>query len=422
MTSSVSSISAAANLTFQEKLANYARLTIRVGVGLQAGQRLLIQSPIETAELTRLLVREAYAAGAKFVDVCWSDEAVTLAHFEDGPEDSFAEISKWRVDALMENSKAGGAVLAIRAVDPNLLSHVDSQRITTSQRAFATYRKPYMQEVMTNRVNWNLISAPVAGWAKLMFPELTEEEAVKKQWDAIFAVTRADQTDPVAAWQTHIENLRHRRELLTGRQYDALHLKGGETNLVVGLADDHVWGGGVSETAAGIAFTPNIPTEEIFTAPHRERVDGIAVSTKPLSYNGVLIDGIRMRFEKGRVVEVSAKSGEKTLKELVATDEGSQRLGEVALVAHSSPISQSGLFFYNTLFDENAACHIAIGSAYRFNVHGGTEMTTEDFLAAGGNDSLTHVDWMIGHDKLDVDGITKDGSREAVMRDGEFVL
>lgn len=410
------------SLPFQDKLNNYARLAIRVGVGLQQNQRLLIQSPIEAAELTRLLVAEAYAAGASFVDVCWSDDAVTLAQFRDAPDGSFEQFSKWRIDALLENAKSGGAVMAVRASDPNLLSNVDPKRVSTYQRALGPYRKPYMEEVMKNRVNWNLISAPVAGWAELMFPDASTEQALEQQWDAIFMATRADQPDPVALWQEHNSKLRARCEFLTGRQYEAIHFKGGETDLVVGLADDHVWAGGASETNSGITFNPNIPTEEVFTAPHYQRVDGVAASSKPLSYNGVLIDGIKMRFEKGRVVEVSATAGEQALKELVATDEGSQRLGEVALVPHSSPISQSKLFFYNTLFDENAASHIAIGSAYRFNINGGPEMSLDEFAAAGGNDSLVHVDWMLGSQQMDVDGISKDGSREAIMRAGEFVF
>ncbi|OOV14298.1 aminopeptidase [Deinococcus sp. LM3] len=409
-------------LTFEEKLRNYARLAVRVGVGVKPGQRLLVQAPVETAQLARLVVREAYAAGASFVDVRWDDDDVQLARFELAPDGTFDQISRWRVDAEIETAEAGGAVLAIRATNPNLLGGVDAERVATHQRTLAAYRRPYTAQVMTNRLNWNLISAPVSGWAELMFPDASAEQAVAQQWDAIFAATRADQPDAVALWEAHLGDLKRRRDLLTGKQYAALHFRGGGTDLTVGLADDHVWGGGAADTPGGITFTANIPTEEVWTAPHRERVDGTVVSTKPLSYNGTLIDGIRIEFSGGRITKASAEQGESALLKMIDTDEGSHRLGEVALVPHSSPISRSGLFFFNTLYDENAASHIAIGSAYRFNVRGGVDMPLEDFLAAGGNDSLTHVDWMIGSGEMDVDGVAKDGTREPVMRAGEFVI
>lgn len=409
-------------LTFEEKLRNYARLAVRVGVGVKPGQRLLVQAPVETAQLARLVVREAYAAGASFVDVRWDDDDVQLARFELAPDGTFDQISRWRVEAEIETAGAGGAVLAIRATNPNLLGGVDAERVATHQRTLAAYRRPYTAQVMTNRLNWNLISAPVSGWAELMFPDATAEQAVAQQWDAIFAATRADQPDAVELWEAHLADLKRRRDLLTGKQYAALHFRGGGTDLTVGLADDHVWGGGAADTPGGITFTANIPTEEVWTAPHRERVDGTVVSTKPLSYNGTLIDGIRIEFSGGRITRASAEQGESALLKMIDTDEGSHRLGEVALVPHSSPISRSGMFFFNTLYDENAASHIAIGSAYRFNVKGGVDMPLEDFLAAGGNDSLTHVDWMIGSGEMDVDGVTKDGTREPVMRAGEFVI
>ncbi|WP_207795310.1 aminopeptidase [Deinococcus koreensis] len=409
-------------LSFDEKLRNYARLAVQVGLGVQPGQRVLVQAPVDTAPLARLIVREAYAAGASFADVRWDDDDVQLARFELAPDGTFDTISQWRVDAELEVANSGGAVIAIRATDPNLLGGVDQARVAAYQKALATYRRPYTQQVMTNRLNWNLISAPIPAWAALMYPDASAEQAVAQQWDAIFAATRADQPDPVALWKEHLAHLKRRRDLLTGKAYHALHFRGGETDLTVGLADGHVWGGGAADTPGGVTFTANIPTEEVWTAPHRERVDGVVVSTKPLSYQGVLIDGIRIEFAGGRITSSSARQGEEALRRMIDSDEGSHRLGEVALVPHSSPISRSGLFFFNTLYDENAASHIAIGSAYRFNVAGGVEMSLEDFLARGGNDSLTHVDWMIGSGEMDVDGVAKDGTREAVMRAGEFVI
>ena len=324
-------------LTFEDKLQNYARLAVQVGLGIRPGQRVLVQAPVDTAPLARLLVREAYAAGASFVDVRWDDDDVVLARFELAPEGTFDTISQWRVNAETEVAGAGGAVIAIRAANPGLLANVDAARVTTHARALAAYRKPYTAQVMTNRLNWNLISAPVAGWAQVMFPDATAQEAIAQQWDAIFAATRADQPDPVALWQTHLADLKRRRDTLTAKQYHALHFKSGETDLTVGLADGHIWGGGSADTPGGITFTANIPTEEVWTAPHRNRVDGVVVSTKPLSYNGVLVDGIRIRFEGGRVVEATAEKGQDALTQMIATDEGSHRLGEVALVPHSSP-------------------------------------------------------------------------------------
>ncbi|AWN21948.1 aminopeptidase [Deinococcus irradiatisoli] len=408
-------------LTFEQKLQHYADLAVRVGLGLRAGQRVLVQAPVEAAPLARAVVRSAYEAGASFADVRWDDDDVQKARFELAPEGSFETISRWRVDAELEVANDAGAVIAIRATDPGLHAAADPQKLAQHQRALATYRKPYSLQVMTNQLNWNLITAPLPGSARLIFPDVPVEQAVKQYWEAIFKAARADQPDPIAAWQEHLDKLHARKKILTDKQYHALHFKGGGTDLTVGLAEDHIWGGGTSLTPSGIEFTANIPTEEVWTAPHRERVEGTVVSTKPLSYNGVLISGIRIRFEGGRVVEASAESGQDVLRELIATDEGSHRLGEVALVPHSSPISQSGLFFYNTLYDENAASHIAIGSAYRFNIEGGVE-SSETFAAKGGNDSLLHVDWMIGSAEMDVDGLTQDGQREAVMRAGEFVI
>ena len=418
------------DLTFEQKLQNYADLAVRVGLGLgqsaAQGQRVLVQSPVEAAPLARAIVRSAYAAGASFADVRWDDDDVQKARFDLAPEGTFETISKWRVDAELEVANAGGAVIAIRATDPNLHAGAKPSDLAQHQRAVATYRKPYSLQVMTNQLNWNLITSPLPESAALIFPDVSKEEAVMRYWDAIFAATRADQSDPVAAWQEHLDKLHTRKQILTDKQYASLHFlsqhgRGGDTDLTVGLADDHVWGGGSSLTPSGIAFTANIPTEEVWTAPHRERTEGTVVSTKPLSYNGVLISGIRIRFEGGRIVEASAESGQDVLRQLIDTDEGSHHLGEVALVPHSSPISRSGLFFYNTLYDENAASHIAIGSAYRFNVKGGVE-SNDTFVAKGGNDSLVHVDWMIGSAEMDVDGLTKDGSREPVMRAGEFVI
>ncbi|MFC6617936.1 aminopeptidase [Deinococcus radiophilus] len=412
------------DLSFEQKLKNYADLAVRVGVGLRPGQRLLIEAPIESAPLARELVRAAYEAGSSFVDVRWDDDAVNLLRYQMAPDGSFEQLSRWRVDAEMETVEEGGAVLAIRASNPGLLGEVDASRVSAASRALGRYRKPYSQKVMTNAVNWNLIAAPLSGWSTLIFPGASEEDAQAKHWDAIFAATRADQPDPVQAWEDHLAALKKRRDYLTAKGYQALRFRDAQsdTDLTVGLAEGHVWGGGASNGPDGGRFTPNIPTEEVWTAPHRDRVDGTVVSTKPLSYNGVLLDGIRVTFKDGKVTDFSAEKGEATLRELIETDEGAARLGEVALVPHSSPISTSGLFHYHTLYDENAASHIALGAAYRFNVRGGETMSDEEFAALGGNDSIVHVDWMIGSPTMSVTGITADGQEEPVMENGEFVI
>lgn len=409
-------------LTFEQKLANYAELAVRVGVGLQPGQRLIVNAPVATAELARLIVEKAYQAGARLVDVIWDDDATTLARFRYAPRDSFEELATWRLDAMMAAAERGDAVLSIRATDPDLLAGQDPELVATLQRVTAAYRKPYSVKVMSNAFNWNLISAPLPAWAQRIFPQESAERAVELLWEAIFQATRADQPDPVRAWQQHLEALEAARTRLNDRQFDGLRFKGPGTDLFVGLPERHVWAGGSSQGKNGTTFVANIPTEEVFTAPHRDRTEGTVSATKPLAYAGNLIEGIRLRFEGGRVVEANATRGQDILRKLVETDEGSQRLGEVALVPNSSPISQLGLLFFNTLYDENAASHIAIGSAYRFNLEGGEALSEEEFGARGGNTSLTHVDWMIGSGELDVIGVHKDGREEPVMLGGEWAL
>lgn len=411
------------NLSFEQKMANYAALVIEVGVGLKEGQRLLIQSPVVAAELARALTKAAYEKGARFVDVRWDDDEIQRLRYEMAPEGTFEEFSRWRVDAEIENADAGGAVLAIRATNPQSLVNADPARVSTHMKVVSAYRQPYTRRTMSNQVQWNLIAAPVEGWSELIFPDHDSEEAAKAHWEAIFAATRADTENPIEAWKTHLSLLKKRHQRLSAAAYDALHFSDPATgtDLTVGLADGHLWGGGSSSAPDGTAFTPNIPTEEVWTAPHRERVNGVARSTKPLSLNGQVVDGISMRFEGGKVVEFSAEKGESALKQLLDTDEGARRLGEVALVPHSSPISTSGLFHFHTLYDENAASHIALGAAYRFNLEGGSDLDNEAMKARGANVSLVHVDWMIGSAGMKVEGIAKDGGRTLLMENGEFV-
>ncbi len=416
----------AMSLNFQEKLENFAELAIKIGVGLKLGQRLLVGGDVENAEFVRLIVKHAYQAGARLVEVHWEDDAISLARFQHAPHDSFDEAVHVQTFALNDVGENFDAILWMRSTDPDLLSQIDPELVRRATTASMAARAPYYKKVMVNGINWCLVAPPSSAWAMRIFPDLPREAAVSAMWEAVFKIVRADLPNPLEAWAQHNENLRVRREYLNAKQYTALEFKGGGTDLSVGLPLNHVWGGGSHEVTEGpqdgAVFTANVPTEEVWTLPHRERVNGVAKASKPLSYSGVLIEDIEVHFVDGRITQATASKGQDILTNLIATDEGSHRLGEVALVPHSSPISQSGLLFYNTLYDENAASHIAIGKAYRHNLEGGTKMTDEDFTAAGGNTSLVHVDWMIGHGKMDIWGVLPDGSRESVMVQGEWAL
>ena len=410
------------SLSFDQKLQNYADLAVKIGVGLQAGQRLLVRAPIESAPLVRLIVESAYKVGARLVDVMWTDDALTLARFKYAPRDSFEEFPTWQADALIKIANEGDAVLSVHAADPDLLKDQDPDLVALVQRVNQSHLIPFRRKVMSDELNWSIISLPIASWAAKIFPGSPPDEQISKLWDAIFQVCRIDQPDPVAAWQRHVAELSARKEYLNAKRYTALKYSAPGTDFTLGLPDHHIWHGAQSHTPTGITFIANVPTEEVFTMPHKDRAEGVVTSTKPVSFGGVLIEDFSLTFAGGRVVKVTAKKGEAVLKKLIETDEGSARLGEVALVPHSSPISQSGLLFYNTLFDENASNHVAIGRAYRFCVAEGAAMSDEEFAAAGGNDSLTHVDFMIGGAEMNVDGLTGTGGVEPVMRSGEWAF
>jgi aminopeptidase len=408
--------------TFETMLDSYAELAVKVGVGLKPGQRLLIRASIECTDLTRRVVDHAYRAGALLVDVLYDDEQVSLTRYEQAPEASFDEVSTWAADAMIKGTERGDAILSIRASDPGLLKDQDPERVAKVQKNASIYSLPVSRRISSKEVNWSIVAAPSAAWATKVFPELGEAEAVAALWESIFRICRVDQEDPVGAWQTHIAALKQRREALDAKQYRSLRYRAPGTELELGLPDDHRWMGGESRSKTDTLFVANIPTEEVFTLPHRDRAEGTVSSSKPLAYAGTLIEDFSLRFEAGRVVEVKAAKGEAALRKLVETDEGASRLGEVALVPHGSPISQSGLLFLNTLYDENASSHLAVGRAYRICLEDGAEMSDEDFLAAGGNDSLAHVDFMIGSELMDVDGVLDDGRVEPVMRKGEWAF
>ncbi len=397
-----------------------AEVAVRTGVNIQPGQQLVLTAPVSALPLVRAVTRAAYRAGASLVTPLLSDPDVALARFEEGQDASFDTAAGWLYGGMAEAFGEGAARMAIVGEDPMLLAEQDPAKVARAGKANSIAYKPAMEKITNFNVNWSICAWPGVAWAKRMFPELSEPEAQAKLAEAIFAAARVDTADPVAAWAEHNAALRARTEWLNAERFSALHFTGPGTDLTIGLADGHEWHGGASTAQNGVQCNPNIPTEEVFTTPHAQRVDGTVRSTKPLSHQGSLIDGIKVRFEGGRIVEATAEKGEAVLKELLATDEGAARLGEVALVPHGSPISQSGLLFYNTLFDENAACHIALGQCYSKCFLDGASLSADQIAAQGGNSSMIHVDWMIGGAETDIDGIRDDGTRVPVFRKGEW--
>ena len=402
------------------KLERLAEVAVRVGLQLREGQDLIITAPVVALPLVRLIAKHAYKAGAGLVTPFLADDQIALARYENAPDASFDRAASWLYEGMAKAYSEGAARLAIAADNPMLLSSQDAAKVSRANRANSKAYQPALEKIAGFDINWNIVSYPNAAWAKLMFPNEPEEVATRKLAEAIFAASRVDVEDPIGAWAAHNAALRTRTRFLNDKAYSALNFKGPGTDLTVGLADGHEWHGGASTAKNGITCNPNIPTEEVFTTPHALRVDGYVASTKPLSHQGTLIENIAVRFEAGRIVEAKATRGEEVLSKVLDTDEGARRLGEVALVPHSSPISQSGLLFYNTLFDENAASHIALGQCYSKCFIDGAKLTPEQIKAQGGNSSLIHIDWMIGSGEIDVDGIKADGSREPVMRRGEW--
>jgi aminopeptidase len=398
------------------KLDRLAEISVRIGVNLQPGQELIINAPVEAVEMVRLMARHAYRAGARDVLVNFADQMLARIQVEDGRDEIFDHAPAWRYDGTLRAMREGAAVLNVVGADPNLMAGLDSARMSRGQKAHARAAQQIRALISGFVVNWTIVPFAHPAWAKAVFPQLSQDEAVAALWNAIFAATRTEAPGAVENWRGHVARLQERTEILNAKQYEALHFRGPGTDLRVGLIQNHVWAGGDVSTTAGLRCLPNIPTEEVFCMPHRDRVDGVVRATKPLSYAGTLIDDIAVRFESGRIVEAKASRGEDAFKSLIATDEGASRLGEVALVPHKSPISESGLLFFNTLFDENAASHIAVGRALAINAPGAAMDNAE-----GANESLVHVDWMIGSGEIDVDGVRANGEVEAVMREGAFV-
>jgi aminopeptidase len=402
------------------KLDRLAEVAIKVGLQLQPGQDLVLTAPIAALPLVRRIAEHAYKAGAGLVTPIFSDEALTLARYHNAPDASFDKATGWLYEGMAKAFAGNAARLAVSGDNPMMLANEDAEKVSRASRANSAAYRPAMEKIVNFDINWNIVSYPNPSWAKQVFPDDEEAVAVKKLADAIFAASRVDGPDAIGAWRDHNAALRTRYTWLNEQRFSALHYTGPGTDLTIGLADGHQWYGGASMAKNGITCNPNIPTEEVFTTPHSQRVSGRVRSTKPLAHQGTLIDNIEVRFEGGRIVEAKASRGEAVLLKLLDTDEGSRRLGEVALVPHSSPISASGLLFFNTLFDENAACHIALGQCYSKCFVDGATLTQEQIKAQGGNQSLIHVDWMIGSADLDIDGVHTDGSTVPVFRKGEW--
>lgn len=406
---------------FMQKLDALAEVTVKIGLAVKPGQPVVMTAPVEGAEFARMVAKYAYKAGASLVTTLYDDDLMTLTRFENAKAESFDTAADWLYKGMAEAYGNGAARLAIRGGNPSLLAGQNPEKVSRANRALSKAYQPALEKITGFDINWTLVPYASTAWATTVFPNVSEKVAVRKLWDAIFAATRCDVADPIANWKAHNKELAKRTKYLNGKSYAALHFKGPGTDLTVGLADDHEWAGGAATAKNGITCNANIPTEEVFTTPHKDRVEGFVSATKPLSYMGTLIEDIRVKFEGGRIVEAKARTGENVLKKVLETDDGARRLGEVALVPHSSPISKSGLLFYNTLFDENASSHIALGQAYAKCFRGGTEMSQKELVKRGANQSLIHIDWMIGSDKVDVDGVRADGKAEPVMRGGEWV-
>ncbi|MCY8932712.1 aminopeptidase [Bacillus atrophaeus] len=408
--------------SFSKKLSTYALLAVEVGVNVQKGQHVVVNASTEVRDFVRLIVKHAYEKGAKHVTVNWQDDEVSRLKYELAPPEAFDEYPEWEAKGKEALAEKGAAFISVVSSSPDLLKGIESKRIAAFQKAAGKALHTYRQYIQSDKVSWTVIGAASAGWASKVFPGHSEEEAIQLLWEEIFNTTRVNEENPVQAWKEHDQTLHEKVDHLNAKHYSALHYQAEGTDLTIELPKKHVWAGAGSINENGNEFMANMPTEEVFTLPQKDGVNGTVSSTKPLSYGGNIIDNFTLTFKNGRIVDIKAEKGEDILKELVETDEGSHYLGEVALVPYDSPISKSDILFYNTLFDENASNHLAIGSAYAFNIEGGKQMSREELVKEGLNESITHVDFMIGSKDMSIDGITADGKREPVFRNGNWAF
>ncbi len=411
---------AVATRTQAENLDQLAAVAVNVGLGLKSGQELVMTASTDAMPLARRITEHAYRAGASLVTTLYADDESALLRYRFAPDASFDHAAAWLYDGMAAAFKSGAARLAIAGANPALLSNEDPDKVGRANRAVSQAYRPALELITRHEINWTIVSSATPAWAAAVFPNDVPDVALARLWEAIFSTTRIDTPDPVSAWKTHDAQLHKRAAFLNEKRYSALQYRGPGTDFRLGLADDHEWLGGGTTAGNGIYCIPNMPTEEVFSMPHKDRAEGTITATKPLSHQGTMIEGIQVRFEHGRIVEARATRGQEVLRKLIDTDDGARRLGEVALVPHSSPIAQSGLVFLNTLFDENAASHIALGQSYSSCVRNGDKLSPKELAARGANSSLIHVDWMIGSGQLDIDGITATGAVEPLMRQGEW--
>lgn len=408
----------------EETLEKYAELILKVGARLQAGDKLIIsQAPLETRSLVKHIHRKAYELGAAYVHVTWREPSVKVDRLSYAPSASFHEYHPtWIPAAKREIYETMDALIATMPAYPDLLKNMDADLIAADRKAWAEATKDVRDHFRRNPIAWTGVGAAAHDWAAKVFPEIPHEEQMKALWKAIFRACYLEEKEPVTFWRNHLQKLRAISDYLNEERFSALRYVGPGTDLEVGLPDVHVWASGEMMTQSGRTFSANLPTEEVFTTPHREQVNGVVSSTKAMAYEGIIIEDFELEFEAGEIVELSAETGEEHLRNLIETDEGAKRLGEVALVPDSSAISQMDLLFYHTLFDENASSHLALGFAWASSLQGGLDMTEEELLSAGANTSGIHRDFMIGSGELNVDGVRSDGSTERIMNDGEWAI
>lgn len=401
-------------------MVKYAETVLRVGVNLQKGQTLVIEAKMEVAPFVRIITQLAYQLGASQVVHEWSDDELSLIRHRYAPEESLGYYPNWKAEGYKQYAQENAAFLLIDTPNPDLLKEIPTERIAKEMRGRSAARKSYLEYTHLNKVSWVIISVPSETWAARVFPELSRQEAVGQLWEKILQAARIDLQDPVDNWKKHLENLRKRTEQLNHMQIHTLHYRSPGTDLVIELPEKHVWLSGLSNNSMGIPFVANMPTEEVFTMPVKHGVNGTVQSSRPLVYGGSLIENFSLTFKDGEVVDFQAETGEEILKSILDTDEGARYLGEVALVAHHTPISMMKRNFYNILFDENASCHLAIGQSFPSNLADGGQLTTEELAERGANTSLTHIDFMIGTGELDIDATLKDGSKVPLFRQGNW--
>ncbi|BBI31868.1 aminopeptidase [Cohnella abietis] len=407
----------------EKQLEKYAELIVKVGVNVQAGQEVFITGSIEMANLVRLVADRAYEAGASNVHVDWTDEALSRLKYEKAADEVFTHFPAWETAKRGAFVASGAAFISIISPNPDLLKGIDSKRIGNYQKAAGTGLAEFRRAIQADKVSWTVVAASTKDWAIKVFPDSSSQEhAVEQLWEAIFTAVRLNAADPVQAWEEHNATLHRKSDILNEKHFHKLQYRAPGTDLTIELPEKHVWVAASSTNVNDVPFMANIPTEEVFTVPLKTGVNGYVSSTRPLSHGGNIIDGFKITFENGRIVQVEAEKGQEILQQLVDTDEGSHYLGEVALVPHESPISQSNVLFFNTLFDENASNHLAIGSGYAFNVEGGKVMSPEELAASGVNSSIMHVDFMIGSGNMDIDGVLADGTVVPIFRKGNWAI